>query len=490
MSLKLRLALFNTIFVLIALGIGLFLLVSQSRRVFSESLDRDLISRARMVARNPNMRGPGGFGFGQGGPGGPNQGGQNQNGPGNPPNDQPRPQGSNGDPPNDDIGRPIRYDNEGKPFDNREHRILDPVALDKKDRSRPILATVLVEGIPTRVITTAIGSKEQPIGFVQLGHDLQDFERLEKTQITTIYFLIPFSLILAAGVGWFLAGKAVKPIIDVAIASEKISGSDMSTRLEIKGDDEIGRLSSAFNGMVDRLQLSFNERQKLLDDLQVALEKQRQFVGDASHELRTPLARIRITTSSALEQESSPEEMKEALEIADRETVHMSSLVDQLLTLARLDSGHTPSLSKVNLSDIAKEAAARFSGNDKSPMTFQLAPEANIQGDHDGLSRAVVNLIENAKRYAGDKEILVSTQVSGGQCMLVVKDHGIGIEPQHLARLTERFYRVDDARNRKIGGTGLGLAIVKSIVESNGGVLQIQSIVNKGTEVRLIFPAI
>ena len=92
MSLKLRLALFNTIFVLIALGIGLFLLVSQTRRVFSESLDRDLISRARMVARNPNMRGPGGFGFGQGGPGGPNQGGQKQNGPGNPPNDQPRPQ--------------------------------------------------------------------------------------------------------------------------------------------------------------------------------------------------------------------------------------------------------------------------------------------------------------------------------------------------------------------------------------------------------------
>ncbi len=488
MSLKLRLALFNTLSVLIALSLGLFLLVSQTRRVFSESLDRDLISRARMVARNPNMRGPGGFGLGQGGPGGPNQGGSNQPGQGNQPNGQPRQQGRNGDPPNDDIGRPIRYDNDGKPFDNREHRILDPIALSRKDRDRPILATVQVEGIPTRVITMAIGNREQPIGFVQLGHDLQDFERLKQTQLSTITFLIPFSLILAAGVGWFLAAKAVKPINEVALASEKISGSDMSTRLEIKGDDEIGRLSSAFNGMVDRLQLSFNERQNLLDDLKVALEKQRQFVGDASHELRTPLARIRITTSSALEQESSPEEMKEALEIADRETVHMSNLVDQLLTLARLDSGHAPTLCKINLSEIAKEAARRCSDLEKIPIKFELVPEAFIRGDHDGLIRAVVNLIENAKRYAGEKEILVSTQVSGGQCMLSVKDNGIGIEPQHLARLTERFYRVDDARNRKIGGTGLGLAIVKSIVEANQGVLQIQSKPNEGTEVRLIFP--
>ena len=177
-------------------------------------------------------------------------------------------------------------------------------------------------------------------------------------------------------------------------------------------------------------------------------------------------------------------------EIADRETVHMSTLVDQLLTLARLDSGHTPSLSQVNLSKIATEAAARFTENERNPIKFELVAEASILGDHDGLIRAVVNLIENAKRYAGENEILVSTQISGGQCMLAVKDLGIGIEPQHLARLTERFYRVDDARNRKIGGTGLGLAIVKSIVESSRGVMQIQSKPQEGTEVRLIFPLI
>jgi len=391
---------------------------------------------------------------------------------------------------NNDIGRPIRYKADGKPFNNRETRVLDPVGLSLHENQHPVLSTVPVEGIPTRVITMPVPDPNGGFNYVQFGHDLADFERLKQTQMTTILFLIPFSVLIAALVGWFLAGKAVKPINDVAVASEKISGSDMSTRLEVKGDDEISRLSTAFNSMVDRLQLSFNERQKLLDELKVALEKQRQFVGDASHELRTPLARIRITTSSVLEQESSPAEMKEALEIADRETVHMSNLVDQLLTLARLDSGHTPSLEPLKLSEIASEALRKFPVSTSNQISLEVAVDVRINGDREGLIRAVVNLLENAKRYSPEKPILVSVRSDGGQSVLSVKDNGIGIEPQYLSRLTERFFRVDDARNLKMGGTGLGLAIVKSIVESSGGRLHIQSEPGKGTEVQLIFPAI
>ena len=511
MSLKLRLALFNTLFVLLTLGLGLFALVSQTRRVFLDSLDHDLVFRAQMFVRGPGQRGglggagAGGFGgaSGQGGAGGqggqPGQGGQGgaggAGGFGGGPNDGPGGlQPGNGQgfdaPINNDIGRPIRYKADGKPFNDRETRVLDPLGLELKETRHPILATVLVEGIPTRVITLAVPDPNASFYFVQFGHDLADFERLKQTQMTTILLLIPFSVLIAALVGWFLAAKAVKPINDVAVASEKISGSDMSTRLEVTGDDEISRLSSAFNGMVDRLQLSFNERQKLLDELKVALEKQRQFVGDASHELRTPLARIRITTSSALEQESSPAEMKEALEIADRETVHMSNLVDQLLTLARLDSGQTPSLSILDLSDVAREATSKFPKRSENPILSDLSPNLMIKGDVEGLIRAVVNLLENAQRYSPEKEVKISTKVIQGKCVLSVRDHGVGIEPQYIARLTERFFRVDDARNRKMGGTGLGLAIVKSIVESSGGQIHIASKPTEGTEVQLIFPAI
>ncbi len=515
MSLKLRLALFNTVFVLLTLSLGLLAVISQTRRVFLDSLDHDLIFRAQMFTRNPGMRGggPGGQG-GQGGqPGQPGQGGQGgrggqggqggeagqggdggQGGPIGPNGPQigSRPNGEQGfdGQINTDIGRPIRYKPDGKPFNNRELRVLDPVGLAQHENRHAFLSTVPVEGIPTRVITMPIPDPSGGFNYVQFGHDLADFERLKQTQMTTVLFLIPFSVIVAALVGWLLAGKAVKPINDVAVASEKISGSDMSTRLEVKGDDEIGRLSSAFNGMVDRLQLSFNERQKLLDDLHVALEKQRQFVGDASHELRTPLARIRITTSSALEQVSSPAEMKEALEIADRETVHMSNLVDQLLTLARLDSGHAPALEPIILSEIANEAAGKFPPNKANPVTFALDQNVRINGDRDGLIRAVVNLLENAKRYSPEGPIVVSVRNANGQSILSVKDSGIGIEPQYIGRLTERFFRVDDARNRKMGGTGLGLAIVKSIVESSGGKLVIRSEPGQGTEVQLIFPSI
>ena len=525
MSLKFRLALLNTFFVLAALGIGLGLLVFQSRRVFLESVDRELVNRGNRMMNNPRIRNQGPNGGPQnGGPtgGGPRGGGpQNQDQTGSPndqspqnndPSDDQGP-GSNGQgngleglvnpaspqrgrlglgpefagPPNDDIGRPILFNPEGKLIDSRETKILDSATLAKKDEHRPQLATVLVEGIPTRVITVPLRGPRRFLGYAQFGHDLQDFERLKETQIYTILLLIPFALIISAGVGWVLADMAVKPINEVAKASEKISGSDMSTRLTVKGNDEIGRLSLAFNGMVDRLQLSSEEKQKLFVELQNTLEQQRQFVADASHELRTPLARLRITTSSVLEQESSPDEMKEALEIADRETIHMSNLVDQLLTLARLDSRHAPTLVPVNLSSIAEEAAAKFSKT-TNLINLNLSQHLTAMGDHDSLVRAVVNLIENAIRYAPEKEILVLTQGNADQAILIVRDHGPGIGHEHISHLTERFYRVDDARNRKMGGTGLGLAIVKSIVEGVGGRLVIESKVGEGTSVQLIFP--
>jgi two-component system OmpR family sensor kinase len=477
-SLKARLALINTLFVLLALGIGFFLLAFQTRRVFLDSLDRDLLVRAGRMQRNPALRG-----VRPGGPGGGQQGGQPRQGqPQGNPNESPLgegeglgmppepDQGPNGGspndgppgrpnlgpefngPPNDDLGRPALFTPEGKPMDQREVRTLDPKALPLKDQKHPFLSTVTFQGNPTRVIT--------------------------------ILFLTPFALLLSVGVGWFLASKAVKPIQDFATASERISDSDMSARLPVSGNDEISRLSNSFNEMVDRLQLSFNERQRLNDGLREALELQKQFVADASHELRTPLTRLRITTSSALEQESSPAELKEAIEIADRETVHMSKLIDQLLTLARLDSGRSPSLIPVDLSEIVREAIGQpFEG-----LTVNLAHRAPLLGDHDSLVRVVVNLVENAKRYSEGKGIEISTQQADGRCVLSVRDHGIGIESEHLARLTERFYRVDDARNRKMGGTGLGLAIVKSIVDAHHGTMSIQSKPGEGTLVQLIFP--
>ena len=493
MSLKFRLAFINTFFVLLSLGLALSLLVFQSRRVFIESIDREMLNRAERIMNNPQMRDrekplvPGIRNNAM-----PLRDDQNFD-PNQPPGPRPNQPGNElgpefSGPPNDDIARPIAITVEGQAVDMRNPRILDRVAIKNKNLQHPIIATIPVEGITTRVITVPILGQGKLIGFAQYGHDLKDFDRLKDTQVTTIVLLFPFAIVFSGLIGWLLAGAAVRPIEKFAEASAQISASDMSARLPTKGKDEIAKLGQSFNAMVDRLQFSFEERQRLLEELQATLEQQKQFVGDASHELRTPLARLRITTSSALEQESSPDEMKEALEIADRETEHMSKLVDQLLTLARLDSGYAPKLYPVSLSDVAQESAAKFPTNEPNSIHLKLASDVMILGDHDGIVRAVINLIENARRYSPDKAIDVTTQIADQKAILTVRDHGCGIAPEHLPHLTERFYRVDDARNRKMGGTGLGLAIVKSIVESNQGQLSIQSKVGEGTAIQLIFP--
>lgn len=493
MSLKFRLAFINTFFVILSLGLALSLLVFQSRRVFIESIDREMLNRAERIMNNPQMRDrekplvPGIRNNAM-----PVRDDQNFD-PNQPPGPRPNQPGNElgpdfSGPPNDDIARPIAITVDGQAVELRNPRILDRVAIQNKNLQHPIIATVPVEGITTRVITVPLLGQGKLVGFAQYGHDLKDFDRLKDTQVTTIVLLIPFAIVFSGLIGWLLAGAAVRPIEKFAEASTQISASDMSTRLPTKGNDEIAKLGQSFNAMIDRLQLSFEERQRLFEELQNTLEQQKQFVGDASHELRTPLARLRITTSSALEQESTPDEMKEALEIADRETEHMSQLVDQLLTLARLDSGYKPKREPVNLSDIAREAGAKFPSNEPNAVRLELQSDPIIYGDHDGLVRAVINLLENARRYSPDHSILLTTHQAQDQAVLTVKDQGCGIAPEHLPHLTERFYRVDDARNRKLGGTGLGLAIVKSIVEANEGHLSIQSKVGEGTTINLIFP--
>lgn len=513
MSLRFRLALLNTFFVLMALGLAMSVVVVQTRQVFLGSIDRELMNRAERMMGNPNLRqrdeplrtidnipdrqddNPNGPpeanpGQGEGGPPGQNgQLGQARSG-------QPLMNRVIGQmigpefagPPNNDISRPIAITLEGHPVDPRLTRILDVKALENKQLVRPMLVTLPVENIPTRVITVPLIGRSGLLGFAQYGHDLKDFDRLKETQTTTIVFLLPFVLFGSIVVGWFLAGLAVQPIKRFAEASEAVSESDMSVRIDTKGNDEIARLGQSFNSMVDRLQLSFHERQRIFDELQATLEQQKQFVGDASHELRTPLARLRITTSSALEQDSTPDEMKEALEIADRETVQMSNLVDQLLMLARLDSGRAIEFQAVDLLDIAKEAASKFPSGQPNSVLVKGDERAVVQGNADSLIRAVSNLIENARRYCPDHSIEVSIHNSPTHTILLVRDFGSGIEQKHLGHLTERFYRIDDARNRKMGGTGLGLAIVKSIVESHHGRLDIQSKVGEGTAVQLIFP--
>jgi two-component system OmpR family sensor kinase len=262
----------------------------------------------------------------------------------------------------------------------------------------------------------------------------------------------------------------------------------MDVRLDASSSDELGQLSGTFNSMLDRLQASFRARDAANQKLEANLEAQKQFVADASHELRTPLARLRLTTSGALQQDSDPQELREALEIADRAGVSMTRLVEQLLALARLDQKSELSEESCFVREFLEEAEGVL-----KPLTPGLEvnaqSNARVRGSSGDLARAVINLVDNARRHSpAGAPIVVSTTLSRGSVVVSILDKGEGIEPENLERLGERFYRADAHRNRKDGGAGLGLSIAKAIVERSGGELRIQSQLGSGTAVELILP--
>jgi two-component system, OmpR family, sensor kinase len=473
MSFRWKLILWNTLVVLGLLVIGGTILIWQTQRIFLQSIDRDLSQR---LQRNPIYndlasgrpvrfdRPPPSEPDGEFMPGGP-----------------PRLRPSLPERAVEDIQRPAPYDATGKPIFDNDTRILDPQAFQIRALREPRLVSINYRGVPTRVATVPVIRQGNVVGYIQAGHDLADFNRLRGTQTTVALLLIPFALLIAGAMGAFLADRALRPVKQVADAAERMTPQDLNTKIDVPGNDELARLASSFNTMLARLHGNFQEREKLIGELEASLERQRRFVADASHELRTPLARLRLVTSSALAQDSNPAELQRALQLADQAGISMTTLVEQLLALARLE-GRVTTDDSCDLAEVIAEAAQPFG----SQVTTDGIPSLVVQGRHHDLVRAVGNLLENAKRYSADgAPVRVSVTNQGGAVYLTVADQGVGIAAEHLARLGERFYRVDEARNRRDGGSGLGLSIVKSIVEGNGGKMLVTSELGRGTQVTL-----
>jgi two-component system OmpR family sensor kinase len=466
MSFRVRLILINSLAAFVLLGVGMGFLVIRTQRVFLESIDRDLSNRAMKMGR------------GGGGPGPMGAGGPGRSGPPGSVND---------------IERPVLIAPDGTPR-MQNSRVLDPLGVQRAKGDRPYFSDVRVDGELVHVLTQQFrrppGQPEDipEVSYVQLGHSLRDFDRMKETQAGVVLILLPLGVLLSALIGAFLAERALVPIRRLGGAAATISGESMDVRLDASSSDELGQLSGTFNSMLDRLQASFRARDAANQKLEANLEAQKQFVADASHELRTPLARLRLTTSGALQQDSDPQELREALEIADRAGVSMTRLVEQLLALARLDQKSELSEESCFVREFLEEAEGVL-----KPLTPGLEvnaqSNARVRGSSGDLARAVINLVDNARRHSpAGAPIVVSTTLSRGSVVVSILDKGEGIEPENLERLGERFYRADAHRNRKDGGAGLGLSIAKAIVERSGGELRIQSQLGSGTAVELILP--
>lgn len=470
MSLRLKLAILNSLVVLLALGTGMWLLVSQAQRAYLGSIDRELFQRASRFP-GPNIRPEGGPGeppFGQG-VGDPNQR----------PN-QPRFGGPG------DMGRPHIYGENGDAIREEDNPPLDPRAL-KAPADGPIFSFTQIDGRKIRVVTAKV-QRPNFVGKVQFAADLGEFDRMSQNQMSTVWVLLPVSLVVSAILGWLMASFATRPINRMKEAASRISPQNLSERLEGYGQDEVGELASSFNTMLERLELSSLEREKLMDSLRESLEQQKRFVSDASHELRTPLTRIRLASSSIEEQDLTLEETKESLTMIDKEAVGMTELVEQLLALARLESGTSLQIETLPVRSLFEQLRDEF-GRDPRVKWIPAPSDLTIRCHEPSVLRALRNLIENARKYTQEGgEISVEANQSPSGVQIRISDNGSGIATEHLSRLTERFYRVDDSRNRAIGGTGLGLAIVKGIMDQHHGEVQVQSRVGAGTAVTLTFP--
>jgi heavy metal sensor kinase len=335
-----------------------------------------------------------------------------------------------------------------------------------------------------------ISPVEGPLGinFLMIFGGILDPNALVRRFLLTLVAGSLLTLATALVGGFWMADRAMRPVKTITQAARSIGETDLSRRLNMKSKDELGELANTFDAMLARLQAAF--------------ERQRQFVADASHELRTPLTIVNLETSRAIGSRRSPQEYQHALSIIHSENDFMTSLVNDLLTLARMDAGQTAiEKTQLDLSDVAVETVERLTPlATRNGVMLEAGnlPETRILGDRQYLLQMLSNLVENAIKYTtGDrKRVCVETGIADGSAWVRVSDTGPGIAPEHLPHLFDRFYRVDRARTRDTGtesditspsGSGLGLSIVQWIAQVHGGVVRVESTPGVGTTFEVRF---
>jgi two-component system, OmpR family, sensor kinase len=359
------------------------------------------------------------------------------------------------------------------------------------NRTDPIYETAELDGVPLRIIHfPVVLPNGSSIGAINVAEPLlqlnQTLDHLRNLLLIASVAAIAF----AALGGWFLAGRALRPVDRITETAEEIAGGagteqSLATRLDVPNTgDELARLATTFNLMLDRIQAAFTT--------------QRRFIADASHELRTPLTAIRgnldVLNRQASAQAASPDpDYVEALEDLRRESSRMGRLLEDLLTLARADATSSPDSLRLRacfVDQLAAEVLRTASTLARGQQLVLDAPSSVVTiGDPDRLQQLLLILIDNALLHTPpDGKVTISIRQTNDEAVIAVTDSGPGIATEHLPHLFDRFYRADDARARTSGGTGLGLAIAKAIVESHHGEVHVESELGKGSTFSVRLP--
>ena len=372
-----------------------------------------------------------------------------------------------------------------------------------RDDGDSVMRTISVDGEDMLVYVTPLSITVQgrvveldsPPGWLVVGEPLGAREKLTSLADQSLLMFGLAGVVLAAWGGWLIAGRALEPVEEITESANVIAvgtgGLNFSRRVDVpETDDELSRLATTFNAMLDRIEEAFRTQQR--------------FVADASHELRSPLTAVRGNVDVLLRQLGSgrpvpAEDIVDDLKIVQRESNRMGRLIEDLLTLARTDVSNLGELLKprpVHLDELANEAY-QISRQLADGQDLRLRAETPIElvADKDRLVQVMIILMENAIRHTPapgvvsltvDRAVDPESQLACAR--ISVADTGSGIDAEHIPHLFERFYRVERARSRNLGGTGLGLSIALAVVRAHSGWIDVDSEPGEGTTFTVWLP--
>lgn len=348
----------------------------------------------------------------------------------------------------------------GEPYKAGPRR---PVPTELLDRwaavDSPLRDEALTELGPLRYVAVPLLDDEDgPGGVFVAAFYMQERQATVDSTIRITALVLGSIFVLASVVAWIAAGDVLRPVRLVTDAARSISESDLTQRIPVESDDEVGRLARTFNEMLDRLEEAF--------------ATQKRFVDDAGHELRTPITVIRGQLELLGDD---PAERKQTMDLVNSELDRMSRMVEDLLILARSETPDFVSTHPVDLTDFMEEIQVKVSGLVGRDVTLEKADPGVFSADAQRLTQAVSNLVRNSVEHGGaDVSIKIGAILEGPDVRIWVEDDGPGIPEEVRAHMFERFYRGGPSR-RSTNGAGLGLAIVRAIVEGHGGTVSLDS---------------
>jgi signal transduction histidine kinase len=328
-------------------------------------------------------------------------------------------------------------------------------------------------------------SKSETVGpylfLIEVAVDQTSYREMVGNLAIFLILSIPVAGLLAALGGYWMSGRVLRPVHQIADAANSVDAHNLTRRLPVTGTkDELDRLSETLNHMFDRIQISY--------------ERIAQFTADASHELRTPVAFIRSSAELLLMGRANDITKARRIEDILRESEYMAALIGDLLTLARGDSKDGSLEMELfelieAVDGILARGRALAAAKNISIEYSQSSQVVAIHGNRTACERILLIFLDNAIRYTPQGgHVALNTWTSGNSCGFTVSDNGIGIAAEDHQRIFERFFRVDTARTPRDGGTGLGLAIAKRLIDAHGGTISVESELGQGARFIVQFP--